>query len=43
MKRSILPTALMTVLCAAFVGLCVNSFIQVRRRRALEAAARPKV
>jgi hypothetical protein len=24
----------MTVLCAVFVGLCVNSFIQARRRRA---------
>jgi hypothetical protein len=32
-----LPTiciSLMIVICAAFVGLCVNSFIQARRRRA---------
>ena len=27
--------AIMTVLCLAFVGLCVRSFIQARRRRAL--------
>jgi hypothetical protein len=26
--------SLMIVLCAVFVGLCVNSFIQARRRRA---------
>jgi hypothetical protein len=30
---------LMTLLCALFVALCVNSFIQARRRRA--AAPRP--
>ena len=29
----------MTLLCAVFVGLCVNSFIQVRRRRRAEALA----
>jgi hypothetical protein len=28
----------MTLLCAVFVGLCVNSFIQVRRRRRAAAA-----
>ncbi len=28
-----LATILMTALCGVFVGLCVNSFIQVRRRR----------
>jgi hypothetical protein len=27
-------TGLMMVLCLVFVGLCVNSFIQARRRRA---------
>jgi hypothetical protein len=27
-------TAAMTLLCLVFVGLCVNSFIQARRRRA---------
>ncbi len=32
-ERSGIPTVLMLVLCAAFVGLCVNSFIQARRRR----------
>ncbi len=26
-------TAAMTVLCLGFVGLCVNSFVQARRRR----------
>ena len=35
-------TAAMTVLCALFVALCVNSFIQARRRRrAREAATVP--
>ena len=29
----------MTILCLVFVGLCVNSFIQARRRRAARAAA----
>ncbi len=33
-----ISTILMTVLCAAFVGLCVNSFVQVRRRRAARQA-----
>jgi hypothetical protein len=32
---------LMTLLCAVFVGLCVNSFIQTRRRRRAAAAAVP--
>ncbi len=27
-------TAVMCALCLAFVGLCVNSFVQARRRRA---------
>ena len=27
-------TSVMTVLCLIFVGLCVNSFVQARRRRA---------
>jgi hypothetical protein len=27
-------TAAMTLLCLIFVGLCVNSFVQARRRRA---------
>ena len=30
---------LMTLLCALFVALCVNSFIQARRRRAAGASA----
>jgi hypothetical protein len=35
-----ISTILMTALCGIFVGLCVNSFIQVRRRRkAREALA----
>ena len=29
-----LSTGGMTLLCAVFVGLCINSFIQARRRRA---------
>jgi SNF family Na+-dependent transporter len=29
---------LMTLLCAVFVALCVNSFIQARRRRRAAAA-----
>jgi hypothetical protein len=29
--------AIMTLLCLAFVGLCVRSFIQARRRRAVAA------
>jgi hypothetical protein len=29
----------MTLLCLAFVGLCVNSFVQARRRRAAREAA----
>jgi hypothetical protein len=33
-----ISTILMTVLCLGFVGLCVNSFIQARRRRAREKA-----
>jgi hypothetical protein len=35
--------AIMTVLCAAFVGLCVSSFIRARRRRrAAEQAAQAR-
>jgi hypothetical protein len=34
-----LSTGGMTILCLVFVGLCVNSFIQARRRRAARAAA----
>ncbi len=34
-----LSTIAMTVLCAAFVALCVNSFIQARRRRKAREAA----
>jgi hypothetical protein len=37
-----MTTVKMTVVCAAFVALCVNSFIQARRRRAArEAAGQP--
>jgi hypothetical protein len=32
-------TILMTALCAVFVALCVNSFVQARRRRAAREAA----
>jgi hypothetical protein len=32
---------LMTLLCAVFVGLCVNSFIQARRRRRATSATVP--
>jgi hypothetical protein len=35
-----LATILMTALCGIFVGLCVNSFIQVRRRRRAREALR---
>jgi hypothetical protein len=35
--HSVLSTAIMTGLCAVFVGLCINSFIQARRRRAARA------
>lgn len=31
-------TGAMMVLCAVFVGLCVNSFVQARRRRAAREA-----
>lgn len=34
-----ISSLLMTGLCAVFVGLCVNSFIQARRRRAAREAA----
>jgi hypothetical protein len=37
-RPAIKATGGMAILCLAFVGLCVNSFIQVRRRR--RAAAR---
>lgn len=30
--------ALMAVICAVFVGLCVHSFVQARRRRAQDQA-----
>lgn len=33
-KSSVQATAAMTALCVIFVALCVNSFIQARRRRA---------
>ena len=33
-----LATGGMTLLCAVFVGLCVNSFVQARRRRAAREA-----
>jgi hypothetical protein len=40
-EPALLCTGLMALLCAAFVGLCVNSFVQARRRRAAaEAEAR---
>jgi hypothetical protein len=32
-------TGCMTLLCGVFVGLCVNSFIQARRRRAAREAS----
>jgi hypothetical protein len=38
-----ISTITMAVLCAVFVGLCVNSFIQVRRRRRAEAQVQPPV
>jgi hypothetical protein len=34
-------TSGMTLLCAVFVGLCVNSFIQARRRRRAQALTSP--
>lgn len=33
-----LSTVLMTVLCGLFVALCVNSFVQTRRRRRAQQA-----
>jgi hypothetical protein len=38
-EPALLCTGAMALLCAAFVGCCVNSFIQARRRRAARAAA----
>jgi hypothetical protein len=38
-KPSTIGTGGMTLLCLAFVGWCINSFIQVRRRRKAAAAA----
>jgi hypothetical protein len=35
-----ISSLLMAALCAIFVGLCVNSFIQVRRRRRAAQAQR---
>jgi hypothetical protein len=37
---ALLSQLLMAVLCAVFLGLCVNSFIQARRRRRLAAGER---
>ena len=34
-----ISTVAMTALCAIFVALCVNSFIQARKRRRLAAQA----
>jgi hypothetical protein len=34
-----ISTLAMTALCAVFVGLCINSFVQARRRRAAREAA----
>jgi hypothetical protein len=36
--RAALSTGLMTSLCGVFVALCVNSFIQARRRRKAQEA-----
>jgi hypothetical protein len=33
-SHAVLSTSIMLGVCAVFVGLCVNSFIQARRRRA---------
>jgi hypothetical protein len=41
--RKTLSMAGMVLLCAVFVGLCVNSFIQARRRRRAAAAAQSQV
>jgi hypothetical protein len=38
-RNGLISTALMTLICAVFVALCVNSFVQVRRRRRGEARA----
>jgi hypothetical protein len=38
-QAALISTGGMALLCAAFVGCCVNSFIQARRRRAARAAA----
>ena len=39
-KPGVQSTAAMTGLCAVFVALCVNSFVQVRRRRRAAADER---
>jgi uncharacterized membrane protein len=33
--------ALMALICAVFVGLCVNSFVQARRQRGREEVGKP--
>jgi uncharacterized paraquat-inducible protein A len=38
-----ITTGGMTLLCLVFVGLCVNSFIQVRRKRRAAAQAQTQV
>lgn len=41
-KPSAISGELMVVICAVFVGMCVNSFVQARKaRKAREAAAQP--
>ena len=39
LKPSAVAGELMILICAVFVGLCVNSFVQARRARAARAAA----
>ena len=38
---AIVSKLVMAVLCAVFVGLCINSFVAVRRRRQAQAAPEP--
>lgn len=40
--RAVICTLVMALICAVFVGLCINSFIQARRRQAQSGVALEK-
>lgn len=41
LKKSAVSGELMSLICAVFVGMCVNSFIQARKARAAAAGQKP--